>query len=77
MVAVLASFEHFTFLIGLNDLDDSPIFIFFEYFSKDSYVSKNVVSKNKFCFNYMLMLRDIKKKSHEEIIKINITKRFI
>ena len=37
VVAVPASWERFTFcLLGLNDLDDSAIFIFFEYFSKDS-----------------------------------------
>ena len=35
--AVTTSLERFTFfLLGLSDLDDSSIFIFFEYFSKDS-----------------------------------------
>ena len=46
MVVVQASLERFTsFLIGLTDVDDSGIFIFFffEYFSKDSYMAKNVV----------------------------------
>ena len=48
VVAATASLERFTFfLLGLSDLDDSAIFIFFKYFSKDSSMSKNVVSKNK------------------------------
>ena len=39
------SLERFTFfLLGLSDLDDSAIFKFcFQNFSKDSYMSKNVV----------------------------------
>ena len=47
LVAAPASLERFTvFLLGLSDPDDSAIFKFcFEYFSKDSYKSKNVVSK--------------------------------
>ena len=49
LVAALASLERFTFfLLGMSDLDDSSIFKFcFEYFSKDSFMSKNVVSKKK------------------------------
>ena len=49
VVAALASLERFNFLLlGLVDPDDSAIFKFcFEYFSKDSYMSKYVVSKNK------------------------------
>ena len=36
VVAVPASLERFTFyLLRLSDLDDSTIFFFFEYFSKD------------------------------------------
>ena len=49
MVDTLVSLKHFTFfLVGLSDLDDSAIFKFcFEYFSKDLYMSKNFVYKNK------------------------------
>ena len=49
LVAALASLECFTFfLLGMSDLDNSSIFKFcFEYFSKDSFMSKNVVSKKK------------------------------
>ena len=76
VVIVLAMLEHFTFfLIELTDLDNSAILIFFEYFSKDSYMFKNVVSKNK--ANYKLMLLVHKEKNYHEIIKINITKVFI
>ena len=76
VVVVLAILERFTFfLMGLTDLDNSAILIFFEYFSKDSYMSKNVVSKNK--ANYKLMLLVHKEKNYQEIIKINITKVFI
>ena len=75
-----ATLDSFTFfLIGLIDLDDSAIFLSFfffsEYFSKDSYMSKNVVLKNK--ANYKLMLLVHKEKTYQEIIKINITKAFI
>ena len=43
MVVVPAISERFIFfLIGLIDLDDSDILILFEYFSKDSYMSKNI-----------------------------------
>ena len=76
VVVVLAILERFTFfLTGLTDLDNSAILIFFEYFSKDSYMFKNVVSKNK--ANYKLMLLVHKEKNYQEIIKINITKVFI
>ena len=76
VVVVLAILERFTFfLMGLTDLDNSAILIFFEYFSKDSYMSKNVVSKNK--ANYKLMLLVHIGKNYQEIIKINITKVFI
>ena len=51
------------------------ILIFFEYFSKDLYMSKNVVPKNK--ANYKLMLLVHIGKNYQEIIKINITKVFI
>ena len=49
LVAVPPSFERFTFfLLGLSDLDDSAIFKFcFEFFSKDSFMSKRIhLSKN-------------------------------
>ena len=73
VVVVLAISEHFTFfLIGLIDLDDSAILFFFEYFSKDSYMPKNVVSKNK--ANSKLMLLVHIGKNYQGIIKINITK---
>ena len=76
VVVVLAISEHFTFfLIGLIDLDDSAILIFFEYFSKDSYMPKNVVSKNK--ANSKLMLLVHIGKNYQEIIKINNTKVLI
>ena len=76
VVVVLAILERFTFfLMGLTDLDNSAILIFFEYFSKDSYMFKNVVSKNK--ANYKLMLLVHIGKNYQEIIKINITKVFI
>ena len=76
VVVVLAISEHFTFfLIGLIDLDDSAILIFFEYFSKDSYMPKNVVSKNK--ANSKLMLLVHIGKNYQGIIKINITKVII
>ena len=77
MVVFQATLDSFTFfLIGLIDLYDSAIFIFFfEYFSEDSYMSKNVLSKNK--ANYKLMLLVHKEKNYQEIIKINITKVFI
>ena len=52
-----------------------PFSFFFEYFSEDSYMSKNVLSKNK--ANYKLMLLVHKEKNYQEIIKINITKVFI
>ena len=73
VVAAPASLECFTFfLLGLGD---SAIFkLCLENFSKDSYVSKNVVSKNK--ANYKLMLLVQKEKNFQEIIKINITKLF-
>ena len=72
MVVVQASLEPFTFfLIGLIDLDDSAIFlfffIFFEYFSKDSYMSKNVVLKNK--ANYKLMLLVHKEKLIKKLLR--------
>ena len=78
VVVISAILEHFTFfLIGLIDLDDSAIIYiyFFEYFSKDSYMSKNVVSKSK--ANYKLMLLVHIGKNYQEIIRINITKVFI
>ena len=47
VVIVRAILEHFTFfLIRLIDLDNYAILMFFEYFSKDFYMSKNVVSTN-------------------------------
>ena len=49
LVAALASLQRFTFfLLGLSDLDDSAIFKFcFEFFSKDSFMSKRIhLSKN-------------------------------
>ena len=47
VVNAAASLEGFTFsLLGLSDLNVSAIFKFcFEYFSKDLYMSKNVVKK--------------------------------
>ena len=49
LVAALASLQRFTFfLLGLSDLDDSAILKFwFEYFQKDSYISKIIVSEKK------------------------------
>ena len=76
VVVVPAILERFTFfLIGLIDLDDSAILIFFEYFSKDSYMPKNVVSKNK--ANSKLMLLVHIGKNYQKIIKINNTKVLI
>ena len=49
--------------------------VFFEYFSKDSYMSKNVVLKNKAIYKLMLLVH--KEKNYQEIIKISITKLFI
>ena len=64
-----------TFYFFLLGLGDSAIFkLCLENFSKDSYVSKNVVSKNK--ANYKLMLLVQEEKNFQEIIKINITKLF-
>ena len=60
-----------TFYFLLN----GTILIFFEYFSKDLYMSKNVVSKNK--ANYKLMFHVHIGKKYQEIININITKVFI
>ena len=75
-MVVPATLERFTFfLIGLIDLDDSAILIFFEYFSKDSYMPKNVVSKNK--ANYKLMLLVHKEKNYQEIIKIILLQKFL
>ena len=55
VVVIPAILERFSFfLIGLIDLDDSANYNIFEYFSKDSFMSKNVVPKNK--ANYRLML---------------------
>ena len=73
VVAAPASLECFTFfLLGLGD---SAIFkLCLENFSKDSYMSKNVASKNE--ANYKLMLLVQKEKNFQEIIKINITKLF-
>ena len=64
-----------TFYFLLNRTDWSwwfCYFIFFEYFSKDSYMPKNVVSKNK--ANSKLMLLVHIGKNYQGIIKINITK---
>ena len=64
VVAVPASLERFTFyLLRLSDLDDSTIFFFFEYFSKDLWMSKNVVSKNKANYKLMLLVHKEKKSS--------------
>ena len=52
-----------------------PFSVFFEYFSKDSYMSKNVVLKNKAIYKLMLLVH--KEKNYQEIIKISITKLFI
>ena len=71
VVEVLASLKRFTFF--LSGLDDSAIFkLCLENLLKDSYMSKNVVSKKK--ANYKLMLLVHKEKNSQEIIKINITK---
>ena len=73
VVATAASLERFTFfLLGLDDFDILKLCL--ENFSKESYMSKNVVSKSK--ANYKLMLLVHKEKSSQEIIKINITKLF-
>ena len=76
VVVILAILERFTFfLMGLIDVNDSAILIFFEYFPKDLYISKNVVSKNKASYKIMLVVHTEKK--YQEIIKVNITKVFI
>ena len=75
VVVILAILERFTFsLMGLIDVNDSAILIFFEYFSKYLYISKNV-SKNKASYKIMLVVHTEKK--YQEIIKVNITKVFI
>ena len=76
-VAAPASFECFTFfLLRLSDLDDSAIIKFcFEYFAKDVYLSKNVVSKKKPIVKFILFVH--REKKYQEIIKINITKLLI
>ena len=65
LVAAAASLECFTFfLLRLSDLDDSAIINFyFEYFSKDAYMSKNVVSKKKPIIKLILLANKEKKKS--------------
>ena len=76
LVVVSAILERLTFfLMGLIDLDDSAILIFFSIFSKDSYISKNVVSKYK--ANFKLMLLVLIGKNYQEVIKIDITNVFI
>ena len=75
-VVVPAILEQITFfLIGLIDLEDSAILIFFEYFSKDLYMPKNVVSKNKANYKFMLVVHI--GKNYEELFNINIKKFFI
>ena len=71
-----ASLERFAFfLLGLSDLDDSAISKFcFEYFSKDSYLSKNVVSKNKANCNVMLLVD--KEKKFNRLLK-SISQNFL
>ena len=49
-------------------------FSFFDYFSKDSYMSKNVASKNKASYKLMPLMHK-EKNYYQEII--NITKVFI
>ena len=76
LVVVSAILERLTFfLMGLIDLDDSAILVFFSIFSKDSYISKNVVSKYK--ANFKLMLLVLIGKNYQEVIKIDITNVFI
>ena len=76
LVVVSAILERLTFfLMGLIDLDDSAILIFFSIFSKDSYISKNVVSKYKANFKLMLLVHI--GKNYQEVIKIDITNVFI
>ena len=70
MVAVPDSLKRFTFfLLGLSDLDNSVIFIFFflSNFQKICTMSKNVVSKNK--ANYKLMLLVHKEKISKKLLK--------
>ena len=76
LVVVSAILERLTFfLMGLIDLDDSAILIFLVFFSKDSYISKNVVSKYKANFKLMLLVHI--GKNYQEVIKIDITNVFI
>ena len=76
LVVVSAILERLTFfLMGLIDLDDSAILIFLVLFSKDSYISKNVVSKYKANFKLMLLVHI--GKNYQEVIKIDITNVFI
>ena len=72
MVAVPDSLKRFTFfLLGLSDLDNSVIFIFFFFilsnFQKICTMSKNIVSKNK--ANYKLMLLVHKEKITKKLLK--------
>ena len=71
MVAVRDSLKRFTFfLLGLSDLDNSVIFIFFFFLSNFQKIctrSKNVVSKNK--ANYKLMLLVHKEKISKKLLK--------
>ena len=76
VVNAVASLEGFTFfLLGLSDLNVSAIFKFcFEYFSKDSYMSKNVVKKIKpIISSYFLYT---KKKSYQQILQ-SISQNFL
>ena len=63
LVSALASLECFNFfLLGLTDLDDLAIFKFyFGVFSKDSFMSKNVVSKKKPNIKLKLLVHNEKK----------------
>ena len=62
LVAAPASLERFTFfLLGLSDLDGSVIFNFcFEYFSNDSFMSKNA-QKEKPIIKLKLLVHKEKK----------------
>ena len=75
LVAAPASLERFTFfLLGLSDLDGSVIFNFcFEYFSNDSFMSKNA-QKKKPIIKLKLLVH--KEKKNNKLLK-PILKNFL
>ena len=76
VVAAPASLECFTFfLLGLGD---SAIFkLCLENFSKDSYISKNVASKNKANYNISSCFLYRKKKIFKKLLKSILQNFFV